>query len=215
MANAKVWGISAKNSQQKLALEALMNPEIELVVLSGCAGTGKTLLALAAGLEQVIENKLYKDIMFTRAPVAVGDDLGFLPGSIEDKLFPWCGALYDNLEFLVGAADSLTDSMVKNKIKMIAMQHMRGRSLCKRYLIIDELQNISKEQLKVLLTRAGEDTKIICLGDISQIDNKKLHSNNNALSFLINLEISQPFIQHVHLLEGERSQLCKWASDNL
>lgn len=210
----KVYGIKAKSDEQTEALKALIDCSIDLVVLEGVAGSGKTLLALAAGLEQVLESKGYKEILFTRAPVAVGEDLGFLPGTIDEKMLPWCGGLLDNLEFLIGDSKQ-TEAFVAAKLKILAMQHMRGRSLNNRYLIIDEVQNISVSQLKVLLTRAGENTKVVCLGDVSQIDNKKLNKENNALSLLTKYSHELDFIKVVQLPEGVRSRLCTWASETL
>jgi PhoH-like ATPase len=211
---AKAYGVKGKNAGQDDAIKALLDCSIDLVVLEGVAGSGKTLLALAAGLEHVLESKQYKEIMFTRAPVSVGDDMGFLPGTVDDKLLPWCGALLDNLEYLIGDSKQ-TESFVTSKLKMMAMQHMRGRSLTNRYLIVDEAQNISTQQMKVILTRAGENTKIIVLGDNSQIDNKRLSVDNNALAFLIKASISEDFIKLISLPEGVRSRLCVWAAKNM
>ena len=211
MSKRKVWGLTAKNNEQSEAIHALMSADIDLVVLHGTAGSGKTLLSLAAGLEQVLENHMYKNILFTRAPIAVGEDIGFLPGTEEEKLAPWCGALIDNLEMLIGD-DKLTEVYLKTKIKIRAMQFMRGRSFTNRYVIVDEVQNITTPQLKVLLTRAGEGTKIVCLGDASQCDNKKLNSENNALSTLIKYAKDVDFIRVVELPSGVRSQLCEWAA---
>ena len=208
----KVYGIKGKNTAQDEALKALTDASIDLVVLEGIAGSGKTLLALAAGLEQVIESKQYKEIMFTRAPVAVGDDLGFLPGDVNEKMLPWCGSLLDNMEVLT---NELSIEKTMEKVRILAMQHMRGRSLNQRYLIIDEVQNISTQQLKVLLTRAGENTKVVCLGDVSQIDNKKLTKDNNALAILTKYAGVVEFIKIVHLPQSERSRLCAWAAESL
>lgn len=206
----KCWGIKSKNSGQEQALSALMDPSIDLVIMSGIAGSGKTLLALAAGLEQVIEQRMYKEIIFTRAPIGVGENLGFLPGEITEKMLPWAGALIDNLEEL-----NLDETVAENKIKILAMQHMRGRSFNKKYVIIDEVQNITPEQIKVLITRAGEDTKIICLGDPSQIDNKKLGKSINGLSYLESKAFGCPFVRHIVLPNCERSRLAKWAGNVL
>jgi len=206
----KPFGIKGKNDEQRRAILALMNPEIDLVILSGIAGGGKTLLALAAGLEQVIEQHMYTDILFTRAPVSVGDELGFLPGTIDEKMLPWCGSLLDNMEFL-----RLDVKDAERYISLTAMQHMRGRSLMRKYVIVDETQNISKDQLKVLLTRAGEDTKVVCLGDFEQIDNKKLGRGNNALEYIIEKSADCSFVAHIGLPEGVRSRLCAWAAGTL
>ncbi len=210
MAKPTVWGVRAKNVVQGQALAHLMNPEIDLVILEGVAGSGKTLLALAAGLEQVVEQRMYKDIIFTRAAVGVGEDMGFLPGEIGDKMLPWCGALMDNLEALGG-----DDDVIMAKVKMMALQHMRGRSFNKRYVIIDEVQNLTPQQVKVLITRAGEDCKIICLGDISQIDNRKLNGETNGLTYLSKAAEGVEFIKTVLLEECERSRLAAWAGGNL
>ncbi len=214
MTKKTAWGIKSKNNGQSEALKHLLNPEVELVVLSGIAGSGKTLLALAAGLEQVLESKMYSEIIFTRAPVAVGDDMGFLPGTEDEKMAPWAGALIDNLETLIGN-DKLTETILKTKIKIRAMQFMRGRSFNKKYVIIDEVQNITPGQLKVLITRAGEGCKVICLGDAEQVDNKKLNGRNNALTILIEAANDMKFIKVVQLPDCERSQLAKWAATSL
>jgi PhoH-like ATPase len=215
MAKSKTtWGIKAKNEEQKEALKHLMNPEIDLVVLSGTAGSGKTLLALAAGLEQILETKMYREIIFTRAPIGVGEDMGFLPGTEEEKMASWCGALFDNLEFLIGS-DKLAETIVKTKIKIRAMQFMRGRSFHERWLIIDEAQNITVQQMKVLLTRAGEGCKIVVLGDSSQIDNKKLKQETNALTALLQFRDSVGFVRVVELPAGVRSRLATWSAEVL
>ncbi len=212
----RCWGLKSKNEQQERAIEALLDASIDLVVLEGVAGSGKTLLSLAAGLEQVIETKMYNEIIFTRAPVSVGEsDMGFLPGTEAEKLAPWCGGVIDNLEQLVGNC-KLTQAMVETKIKFKALQFMRGRSFVNRYMIIDEVQNITVQQLKVLLSRAGDNTKIVCLGDIHQIDNRKLTTENNALAVLCNAaRCTTDFIKVIELPSGVRSRICNWASENL
>ena len=210
----KAYGVKAKCVKQQEAINALLDASIDLVVLEGVAGSGKTLLALAGGLEQVLESRQYREIMFTRAPVSVGDDLGFLPGKVDEKMLPWCGGMFDNLEYLIGDSKQ-TEQFVTSKLKILAMQHMRGRSLNNRYLIVDEVQNISVQQLKVILTRAGENTKVVCLGDSSQVDNKKLSATNNALHFLTQVANNVEFIKVVQLPEGQRSRLCSWSTENL
>ena len=204
------WGLKPRNTSQEEALKCLVDPSIDLVILQGTAGSGKTLLALSAGLEQVIEQHLYKDIVFTRAPIGVGEDLGFLPGEIADKMLPWCGALIDNLEVL-----NVSEIVAETKIKILAMQHMRGRSFNKRYVIIDEVQNITPQQIKVLITRAGEDCKIVCLGDITQIDNRKLNGQTNGLTYLIHAAKDCTFVKVVELPSCERSRLAAWAGEAL
>ncbi len=204
------WGVKSRNSGQEQALRALLDPSIDLVILQGIAGSGKTLLALAAGLEQVVENRMYKEIVFTRAPVPLGEDMGFLPGEINDKLLPWVGALMDNVEEL-----GVDDHLVERKIKLLAMMHLRGRSLNNRYVILDETQNLSTQQLKVIITRAGENTKIVCLGDIEQIDTRKLTKENNGLTYLINKAVNNDFIKVIELPDGERSRLATWGALSL
>lgn len=210
------WGVKAKNDEQEQALRLLLDPSKELVLLQGPAGTGKTLLTLAAGLEQVVENRMYRDIIFTRAAVSVGSDMGFLPGEINDKMLPWAGALLDNLDTL-----NVDEVIVENKIKIMALQHMRGRSFSKRYVIIDETQNLTPSQVKVLLTRAGEDCKMIFLGDVSQIDNTKV-GKIDGMTYLANALTNSAqrgedvsFGGHKILVQCERSKLCAWATENL
>lgn len=209
----RCFNVKPKNEAQQEALEYLTDPDVHLVILEGVAGSGKTFLALAAGLGQVVEYKTYNEIIFTRAPVGIGADMGFLPGDEYEKLGPWCGALKDNMDALVGK-EGLTLAYIESKVKIKAMQFMRGRSFQSKYLIIDEVQNISPSEIKVLITRAGEGTKIIAMGDISQIDNKRLNKDNNGLTSLIEASsyIPSEHVKYVALPESERSILCKWAS---
>lgn len=213
---AKCFNVKPKNSDQAEAIGYLTDLEVDLVILEGVAGSGKTYLALAAGLAQVLDTKAYKEIIFTRAPVALGNDLGSLPGTEQDKLLPWCGALMDNLEALVGT-DDFTKAFIDTKVKIKAMQYMRGRSLQDKYVIIDEAQNLTLGELKVLITRAGEGTKIVLMGDSSQCDNKRIKLNEDALSKMIAAyEFAKvPYIKYVSLPVSERSRLCKWASEVL
>ena len=218
--NSSSWGIKPKNNEQQLALESLLNPSIELVILNGLAGSGKTLLALAAALEQTIESKMYNKIIYTRAPVAIGNDLGSLPGTEEEKMGAWCGALIDNLEFLV-RKDKLTQTILDSYISVRAMQYMRGRSFNNKYIIVDEVQNITTNQLKVLLTRTGENSKIILLGDSTQVDTKYMRSDKeNALNTISNLFLNTnlykgEFVAYHYLNEGVRSRISNWALENL
>lgn len=207
---AKAWNVKCKNIEQTYALDALLNPEIDLVVLEGKAGTGKTFLTVAAGLEQVIEKKLYNKIIFTRAPVAVGYDMGHLPGDINEKMRPWLGALIDNLEVL-----RVDEKDVDKYMELVALMHLRGRSFSRRWLVLDETQNLTPEEVKTVITRAGEDCKIVCMGDLGQIDNKKLNKENNGLIHLIKAAISCDFSKVIHLPEGVRSRLATWGADNL
>jgi|TARA_R110000868_G_scaffold55347_7_gene172044 PhoH-like ATPase len=210
----KSWGIRSKNPEQEEALKVLMDPSVELVVLNGGAGSGKTLLSLASALELVIEQHMYKEIVFTRGPTGVGEDLGHLPGELEEKLLPWMGALMDNLEMLVGDSKT-TQSIIESKIKTISIQHIRGRSLRGRFVIIDEVQNLTPQQLKVIITRIGENSKIVCLGDTSQIDNRKLTIHNNALTILESRIGNEDFIKAIYLKDCERSRLSRWGGENL
>lgn len=214
----KCWGVSPKNEQQQECMKHLLDPYIDLVIMQGVAGSGKTLLALAAGLECTFNDKQYSEIIFTRAPVSVGSDMGHLPGDINEKMLPWCGAVLDNMEMLLNSSKmsklqkDATAVVMENKIKFAAMMHMRGRSLTNKWVIIDEVQNISIPEIKVLLTRAGEGSKIICMGDVNQIDNRKLDVNSNALSYLMYKGQGAQFIKYVDLPTCERSRLAAWAA---
>ncbi|MGD8796599.1 MAG: PhoH family protein, partial [Thiohalophilus sp.] len=171
-----VWGITARNREQNYALNLLMDPEIDFVSLLGMAGTGKTLLTLAAGLEQTLEQKRYSEIIMTRVTVPVGEDIGYLPGTEEEKMTPWMGALMDNLEVLTNTdvggewGRQATNDLLSKRIKIRSVNFMRGRTFLNRYIIIDEAQNLTSKQLKTLITRAGPGTKVVCLGNIAQID---------------------------------------------
>ncbi|HET6433017.1 PhoH family protein, partial [Dyella sp.] len=174
--NHSVWGIAARNREQNFALNVLMDPDVDFVTLLGTAGTGKTLLALAAGLAQVMDQQRYREIIMTRATVSVGEDIGFLPGTEEEKMTPWMGALTDNLEVLTNPEDGgswgrqATNDLLASRIKIRSLNFMRGRTFLSRYLIIDEAQNLTPKQMKTLITRAGPGTKIVCLGNLAQID---------------------------------------------
>jgi PhoH-like ATPase len=214
------WGIFPKNEKQQEVFQHLLDPDIDLVILKGIAGSGKTLLALAAGLEQTFNKNQYNEIIFTRAAVAVGEDMGHLPGEIEDKMHPWCGALFDNMDLLLdkGKGSKLQKegaaAIILSKIKICAMMHMRGRTLVNKWIIVDEVQNIPINELKVLITRVGEGSKLVLLGDETQIDNRRLGKESNGLTRVIEaFEHSQPdYIKCVDLPEGVRSRLCSWGS---
>jgi PhoH-like ATPase len=217
-----VWGVTSRNREQNFALNLLMNPECDFVTLLGQAGTGKTLLALAAGLAQVLETKLYNEIIVTRVTVPVGEDIGFLPGTEEEKMSPWMGAFDDNLEVLNksdnDAGDwgrAATQDLIRSRIKIKSMNFMRGRTFVNKYLIIDEAQNLTPKQMKTLVTRAGPGTKIICLGNIAQIDTPYLTEGSSGLTYVVDRFKGWSHSGHVTLARGERSRLADHASDVL
>ncbi|TFW33564.1 PhoH family protein [Massilia horti] len=217
-----VWGITARNREQNFALNLLMNPDVDFVTLLGQAGTGKTLLALAAGLAQVLETKLYNEIIVTRVTVPVGEDIGFLPGTEEEKMSPWMGAFDDNLEVL-NKSDSdagdwgraATQDLIRSRIKIKSLNFMRGRTFVNKFLIIDEAQNLTPKQMKTLVTRAGPGTKILCLGNIAQIDTPYLTEGSSGLTYVVDRFKGWSHSGHVTLARGERSRLADHASDVL
>src|SRR6476659_8194102 len=217
----QVWGINARNREQNFAFNALMDPEIDLVTLLGTAGTGKTLLALAAGLAQTMDQQRYREIIMTRATVSVGEDIGFLPGTEEEKMTPWMGALTDNLEVLTHNQDggawgrAATNDLLASRIKIRSMNFMRGRTFLSRYLILDEAQNLTPKQMKTLLTRAGPGTKIICLGNVYQIDTPALTETTSGLTYAVDRFKGWTHSAHVTLRRGERSRLADYASEVL
>lgn len=218
-----VWGVTTRNREQNYAMNLLMDPEIDFVTLTGHAGTGKTLLALAAGLTQVLDERRYTEIIMTRATVSVGEDIGFLPGTEEEKMGPWMGALDDNLEFLAkgdgGNAGewgrAATNELIRSRIKIKSMNFMRGRTFMNKYVIIDEAQNLTPKQMKTLITRAGPGTKIICMGNLAQIDTPYLTEGSSGLTFAVDRFKGWPHSGHITLARGERSRLADFASDVL
>lgn len=216
-----VWGITARNREQNFALNVLLDPNIDFVTLLGTAGTGKTLLALAAGLTLTLENKLYQEIIMTRETVPVGEDIGFLPGTEEEKMAPWMGALIDNLELLGKNAEhgeweqSATSNIIMNRVKIRSLNFMRGRTFLNRFVIIDEAQNLTSKQMKTLITRAGPGTKIICIGNLSQIDTPYLTATTSGLTYVVDRFKTWPHGAHITLRRGERSRLADYASDIL
>jgi PhoH-like ATPase len=220
-ANHQVWGINARNREQNFALNALMDPEIDFVTLLGTAGTGKTLLALAAGLAQTMDVQRYREIIMTRATVSVGEDIGFLPGTEEEKMTPWMGALTDNLEVLTHAEDhgswgrGATNDLLASRIKIRSMNFMRGRTFLNRWVIVDEAQNLTPKQIKTLITRAGPGTKIICMGNVEQIDTPYLTETTSGLTYAVDRFKSWAHSAHITLRRGERSRLADFASEVL
>ncbi|MFZ2754125.1 MAG: PhoH family protein [Lysobacteraceae bacterium] len=217
-----VWGITARNREQNFALNALMDPEIDFVTLLGTAGTGKTLLALAAGLAQTMDQQRYREIIMTRATVSVGEDIGFLPGTEEEKMTPWMGALTDNLEVLMPNTQdggswgrAATNDLLASRIKIRSLNFMRGRTFLTRWLILDEAQNLTPKQMKTLITRAGPGTKIICLGNVEQIDTPYLTETTSGLTYAVDRFKNWAHSAHITLKRGERSRLADYASEVL
>ena len=217
-----VWGITARNREQNFALNLLMNPEIDFVTLLGQAGTGKTLLTLAASLTQVLETKRYSEIIMTRVTVPVGEDIGFLPGTEEEKMAPWMGALEDNLDVLNGSTGeggewgrAATRDLIRSRIKVKSLNFMRGRTFINKFLIIDEAQNLTPKQMKTLITRAGPGTKVVCLGNIAQIDTPYLTEGSSGLTYVVDRFKGWPHSGHITLQRGERSRLADHAAEVL
>jgi len=210
-----VWNVSPRNKEQMFALDLLMDPDIPIVSIIGRAGSGKTLLALAAGLEQVLEerSKKYKKLVVSRPIQPVGKDIGFLPGTLEEKMSPWLMPVQDNLEYLMSGNKSTMELMFENgTIEIEALSYIRGRSISNAYIIIDEAQNLSVHELKTIITRVGENTKIILTGDIEQIDNVYLDATSNGLSHAIEKFKSQSLAGHITLKKGERSKTATLAA---
>ncbi|MGH8599489.1 MAG: PhoH family protein [Burkholderiales bacterium] len=217
-----VWGIVARNREQNFALNVLMNPDIDFVTLLGQAGTGKTLLTLAAGLMQTLEQQVYTEIIMTRVTVPVGEDIGFLPGTEEEKMNPWMGALEDNLDVLNKTDDeagewgrAATRDLIRSRIKVKSLNFMRGRTFINKYLIIDEAQNLTPKQMKTLITRAGPGTKVVCLGNIAQIDTPYLTEGSSGLTYVVDRFKGWTHSGHVTLMRGERSRLADYAAEVL
>ena len=216
-----VWGIRARNREQNFALNLLVDPEIDFVTLMGIAGTGKTLLTLAAGLALTLDEKMYNEVIVTRATVSIGDEIGFLPGTEEEKMTPWMGALTDNIEVLTQSEEGgdwgrqATNDLLAHRIKIRSMSFMRGRTFLNRYVIIDEAQNITPKQMKALLTRAGPGTKMICLGNVAQIDTPYLTETTSGLTFAVDRFKQWEHSAHITLQRGERSRLADFASEAL
>lgn len=216
-----VWGITARNAEQNFALNILLDPNIDFVTLQGSAGTGKTLLTVAAGLTQVLDEGRYTEIIMTRVTIPVGEDIGFLPGTEEEKMTPWMGALMDNLEVLHKEQEggsfgrTATQDLLQNRIKIRSLNYMRGRTFLNRFIIIDEAQNLTSKQMKTLITRAGPGSKIICLGDIKQIDTPYLSETTSGLTFAVDRFKHWSHSAHMTLTRGERSRLAHYAAEHL
>jgi PhoH-like ATPase len=234
-----IWGILARNREQNFALNALLDPDIDFVTLMGTAGTGKTLLALAAGLHLTMDNRTYREIVMTREAIPIGEDIGFLPGTEEEKMTPWMGALLDNLELInlngshsggcsqnggskngngngsTSWERAATEVLLRNRIKVRSLTFMRGRTFLNRYVILDEAQNLTSKQMKTLITRAGPGTKIVCLGNVGQIDTPYLTQTTSGLTYVVDRFRDWPHAAHVTLRRGERSRLADFASEVL
>jgi PhoH-like ATPase len=216
-----VWGVSSRNREQNFALNLLMDSEIDFVTILGPAGTGKTLLSLAAGLAQTLDHNRYSEIIMTRVTIPLGEDIGFLPGTEEEKMEPWMGALMDNLEVLTQSQTGgawgrgATTDLLRHRIKIRSLNFMRGRTFLNRFIIIDEAQNLTPKQMKALVTRAGPGTKMVCLGNIAQIDTPYLTETTTGLTYVVNRFHGWIYSGHITLVRGERSRLADYASEVL
>jgi PhoH-like ATPase len=218
LAGDPVWGITARNAQQRMALELLLNDDIPLVTLTGRAGTGKTLLALAAALHKVEDERRYRKLLIARPIVPMGNDIGYLPGEKDEKLRPWMQPIYDNLEFLFDAkkpGDLDRILMGLGSIQVEALTYIRGRSIPSQFIIIDEAQNLSRHEVKTIVTRVGEGSKIVLIGDPEQIDHPYLDSVSNGLTNIVESFKEESISGHVTLEKGERSRLAQLAAEKL
>ena len=220
-ADTKVWGVFARNTEQKQAMELLMDERIKLVTLVGKAGTGKTLLAIATALEQVVERKLYKKIFIARPIVPMGNDIGFLPGTEKEKMQPWMLPRYDNIEFLASNKGQTSSNEAEKVVagleslgllKVEPLTYIRGRSIPQGFIIIDEAQNLTPHEVKTIITRVGKDTKIVFTGDPDQIDNPYLDANSNGLAYIAEKMKNEILVGHIRLVKGERSEISELAS---
>jgi PhoH-like ATPase len=216
-----IWGINARNKQQQFALDLLLNDDIRLVSLVGKAGTGKTLLALAAGLERTIETRTFARLVVSRPVFPLGKDIGFLPGDIEEKLKPWMQPIRDNLDFLMGSSATMTRGKGRKDLQSLfdlgmievePLTYIRGRSMPNQFLIVDEAQNLTPHEIKTIITRAGEGTKIVLTGDPYQIDNPYIDASSNGLTFVVERFKEEPIAGHITLVKGERSDLAELAA---
>jgi len=216
-----VWGITARNREQNFALNLLMDPDVDFVTILGPAGTGKTLLTLAAALSQTLELNRFTEIIMTRVTIPLGEDIGFLPGTEEEKMEPWMGALMDNLEVLTHSQEggtwgrSATNDLLRNRIKIRSLNFMRGRTFLNKFIILDEAQNLTPKQMKAIVTRSGPGTKLVCLGNIAQIDTPYLTETTSGLTYVVNRFKGWQHGGHITLVRGERSRLADHASETL
>lgn len=215
--DVEVWGLTHKNVQQRCALDALMDDSIKLVTLVGKAGSGKTLVSIAAGLEQTIGYQHYRKMLVARPIIPMGNDLGFLPGEINDKLGPWMQPIFDNIDFLFNkqgrvSNDNWITLVEQGFLKLEALTYIRGRSISQQFVLIDEAQNMSKHEVKTVISRMGANSKIILTGDPDQIDNPKLNSYNNGLSYVVSKFKDQKIAAHITMEKCERSELADIAA---
>ena len=218
-----VWGVKPRNPEQRLAMEYLLDPEIHVVSLSGKSGTGKTLLALATGLQLMLTQNLYTRMLVSRPIFPMGRDLGYLPGDAQEKLAPWMQPIFDNLELLIGnpktgrghSASGYQELIERGLLVVEPLTYIRGRSIPNQYLLVDESQNLTPHEMKTIITRAGEGTKIVLTGDPHQIDNPYVNEKSNGLSNLVNRFKNHPLAAHINLVHGERSLLAELAANAL
>ena len=214
-----IWGLSANNKEQKFAMDLLFDKNINIVSLTGQAGTGKTLIAAACGLEQVLNSTRsqggYDKLIITRPVQPLGRDIGFLPGTLEEKMMPWIAPIRDNLEHLFGDRTALDMQLEQGIIEIEAMTYIRGRSISNAFMVVDEAQNLTPHELKTIITRVGHGTKLILTGDIQQIDNSYVDAVSNGLTYAVEKFKEYEISGHVSLIKGERSKLATLASEIL
>jgi len=214
-----IWGLSANNKEQKYAMDLLFDSDIQIISLTGQAGTGKTLIAAACGLEQVLHSTRsqggYDKLIITRPVQPMGRDIGFLPGTLEEKMMPWIAPLRDNLEYLFGDKTALQMHMEQGVVEIEAMTYIRGRSISNAFMIVDEAQNLTAHELKTIITRVGHGTKLVLTGDIQQIDNSYVDAVSNGLTHAVEKFKSYGISGHVTLYKGERSKLATLAAEIL
>ncbi len=217
-----IWGIQPRNREQQFAFDLLLNDEIQLVTLVGKAGTGKTLLAIAAGLHKAGDEGVFSRLLVSRPVFPLGRDLGFLPGDVEEKLAPWMQPIFDNVELLLGAVEErgkrkrgYKELVDMGMLEIEPLTYIRGRSIPKQYMIVDEAQNLTPHEIKTIITRAGEGTKIVLTGDPYQIDNPYVDSSSNGLTYVVEKFKKEEISGHVTLTKGERSPLAELAANLL